>query len=48
MRLKIHFIIKISNSKIADRIKEQVRIKFDENNYQVKLVSQVLKEKRKH
>ena len=37
MRLKIHFIIKISNSKIAKRIKEQVRIKFDENNYQVKI-----------
>ena len=37
MRLKIHFIIKISNSKIAERIKEQVRIKFDENKYQVKI-----------
>ena len=37
MRLKIHFIIKISNSKIAKRIKEQVRIKFDENKYQVKI-----------
>ena len=37
MRLKIHFIIKTSNSKIAKRIKEQVRIKFDENNYQVKI-----------
>ena len=37
MRIKIHFIIKISNSKIAERIKEQVRIKFDENKYQVKI-----------
>tara|TARA_B100000963_G_scaffold330817_1_gene321153 strand:+ start:199 stop:1080 length:882 start_codon:yes stop_codon:yes gene_type:complete len=37
MRLKIHFIIKLSNSKIAERIKEQVRIKFDENKYQVKI-----------
>ena len=37
MRIKIHFIIKISNSKIAKRIKEQVRIKFDENKYQVKI-----------
>ena len=37
MRLKIHFIIKISNSKIADRIKEQVRIKFDEKKYQLKI-----------
>ena len=37
MRLKIHFIIKISNSKITKRIKEQVRIKFDENKYQVKI-----------
>lgn len=37
MRIKIHFIIKISNSKIAERIKELVRIKFDENKYQVKI-----------
>ena len=32
MRLKIHFIIKLSNSKIADRIKEEVKIKFDETS----------------
>ena len=37
MRLKIHFIIKLSNSKIADRIKEEVKIKFDGNKYQVKI-----------
>ena len=37
MRLRIHFIIKISNSKIADRIKEQVRIKFDEKKYQLEI-----------
>ena len=37
MRLRIHFIIKLSNSKIADRIKEEVKIKFDGNKYQVKI-----------
>ena len=37
MRLKIHFIIKLSNSKIAERIKEEVKIKFDGNKYQVKI-----------
>ncbi|MBR47148.1 MAG: hypothetical protein CMC59_00955 [Flavobacteriaceae bacterium] len=37
MRLKIHFIIKLSNSKIAKRIKEEVKIKFDGNKYQVKI-----------
>jgi len=37
MRLKIHFIIKLSNSKIADRIKEEVKIKFEGNKYQVKI-----------
>ena len=37
MRLKIHFIIKLSNSKITDRIKEEVKIKFDGNKYQVKI-----------
>jgi len=37
MRLKIHFIIKLSNSKIADRIKEEVKIKFDGNKYHVKI-----------
>ena len=37
MRLKVHFIIKLSNSKIADRIKEEVKIKFDGNKYQVKI-----------
>ena len=37
MRLKIHFIIKLSSSKIADRIKEEVKIKFEGNKYQVKI-----------
>ena len=37
MRLKIHFIIKPSNLKIAERIKEEVKIKFDRNKYQVKI-----------
>ena len=37
MRLKIHFIIKLSNSKIAERIKDEVKIKFDGNKYQVKI-----------
>ena len=37
MRLKIHFIIKLSNSKIAKRIKEEVKIKFDGSKYQVKI-----------
>ena len=37
MRLKIHFIIKLSKSKIAERIKEEVKIKFDGNKYQVKI-----------
>ena len=37
MRLKIHFIIKLSNLKIAERIKEEVKIKFDRNKYQVKI-----------
>ena len=37
MRLKVHFIIKLSNSKIADRIKEEVKIKFDGNKYHVKI-----------
>ena len=37
MRIKIHFIIKLSNSKIVERIKEEIRIKFDRNKYQVKI-----------
>ncbi len=37
MRLKIHFIIKPSNLKIAERIKQEVKIKFDRNKYQVKI-----------
>ena len=37
MRLKIHFIIKLSNLKIAERIKVEVKTKFDRNKYQVKI-----------
>jgi len=37
MRLKIHFIIKLSNLKITKKIKEEIRIKFDRNKYQVKI-----------
>ena len=37
MRLKIHFIIKLSNLKISKKIKEEIRIKFDRNKYQVKI-----------
>tara|TARA_B100001248_G_scaffold239749_1_gene205264 strand:- start:614 stop:1495 length:882 start_codon:yes stop_codon:yes gene_type:complete len=37
MRLKIHFIIKISNLKITKKIKEEIKIKFDRNKYQVKI-----------
>lgn len=35
MRLKIHFIIKLSSLKIAKRIKEEIKIKFNRNEYQV-------------
>ena len=35
MRLKIHFIIKLSSIKIAKRIKEEIKIKFNRNKYQV-------------
>ena len=37
MRLKIHFIIKLSSLKIVERIKEEIRIKFDRKKYQVKI-----------
>jgi YegS/Rv2252/BmrU family lipid kinase len=37
MRLKIHFIIKLSNLKIAERIKVEVKTKFDRNKYQVRI-----------
>ena len=37
MRLKIHFIIKLSNLKITKKIREEIRIKFDRNKYQVKI-----------
>lgn len=37
MRIKIHFIIKLSNSKIVERIKEEIKIKFHRNKYQVKI-----------
>ena len=37
MKLKIHFIIKLSNLKIAERIKEEIRIKFDRKKYRVKI-----------
>lgn len=37
MRIKIHFIIKFSNSKIVERIKEEIKIKFHRNKYQVKI-----------
>ena len=37
MRLKIHFIIKLSNLKFTKKIKEEIRIKFDRNKYQVKI-----------
>ena len=35
MRLKIHFIIKLSSLKIAKRIKEEIKIKFNRTEYQV-------------
>ena len=35
MRLKIHFIIKLSSLKITNRIKKEVKIKFNRNKYQV-------------
>ena len=35
MKLKIHFIIKLSSLKIAKRIKEEIKIKFNRNKYQV-------------
>tara|TARA_B100000575_G_scaffold232120_1_gene193396 strand:+ start:2168 stop:3049 length:882 start_codon:yes stop_codon:yes gene_type:complete len=35
MRLKIHFIIKPPSLKIAKRIKEEIKIKFNRNKYQV-------------
>ena len=37
MRLKIHFIIKLSNLKIVERIKEEIKIKFHKSKYQVKV-----------
>ena len=37
MKLKIHFIIKLSNLKIAERIKQEIKIKFSRNWYQVKV-----------
>lgn len=37
MRIKIHFIIKLSNSKIVERIKDEIKIKFHRNKYQVKI-----------
>ena len=37
MRLKIHFIIKLSDFKITKKIREEIRIKFDRNKYQVKI-----------
>ena len=37
MKIKIHFIIKISNLKIVERVKDEVKIKFDGNKYQVKI-----------
>ena len=37
MKIKIHFIIKISNLKIVERTKEEIRIKFDRKKYQVKI-----------
>ena len=37
MTIKIHFIIKLSNSKIVERIKEEIKIKFHRNKYQVKI-----------
>ena len=43
MRLKIHFIIKLSNLKIAERIKVEVKTKFDRNKYQVKISESTFK-----
>ena len=37
MTTKIHFIIKLSNSKVVERIKEEIKIKFHRNKYQVKI-----------
>ena len=37
MKLKIHFIIKLSNLKIVERIKKEIKIKFHRNKYQVKV-----------
>ena len=37
MSLKIHFIIKNSKLEITKKIKEEIRIKFDKNKYQVKI-----------
>ena len=37
MRIKIHFIIKLLNFKTVEKIKEEIKIKFNGNKYQVKI-----------
>ena len=37
MKIKVHFIIKFSSLKVAERIKEEIRMKFDRDKYQVKI-----------